>query len=62
MKWTLHLNRWGRTIVSTVTTYLPESLHMRRLIHDDRCEFFEVRRFALGAAISVTVYLLFLAV
>gem|GEM_PF-5974933 len=62
MKWSLRLNRWRRTIASTVTTRLTESLHMRRLFHDDRCEFFEVRRFVLGAAISVTVYLLFLAV
>ena len=35
---------------------------MRRLISDERSEFFETRRFALGAAMTMTGYLLHLLV
>jgi hypothetical protein len=31
---------------------------MRHLISDERSEFFEVKRFALGAGMTMTAYLL----
>jgi hypothetical protein len=35
---------------------------MRSLISDERCELFEVRRFTLGAAMTVTGYLVHLCI